>query len=66
MPPIDDEDALRRGYRIRVLGYQCRPSRELEASFQPFGYRQTTVRLQPNNWTAIAEFKPLKKQSLSI
>jgi len=48
------------------LGYQCRPSRELEASFQPFGYRQTTVRLQPNNWTAIAEFKPLKKQSLSI
>jgi len=65
MPPVTVKDALRRGNRLLVLGYQVRPSRELEASFQPFGYSQTTVRLQPNNWTAIAKSKPLKKQSLS-
>ena len=33
IPPIEDEDALRRGSRIWVLGYQVRPSREKEASF---------------------------------
>jgi len=49
IPCINDKDALRWGCRIRVMGYQCRPSRELEASFQPFGYSQTTERLQPIN-----------------
>ena len=46
------------------MGCQCLPSRELGTPFQPFGYSQTTERLQPNDRTPIAESKPLKKQLL--